>query len=190
MNKGKNRILKFFWSFALLLALGGAVFAQERTWNIFSPDDKSWSIIAPGAMLYDPNALDALSTKGAYSYSDADGFFAVVYEDSPKWEVFLWKPFIGSHYKKIRNGFVKSSNGELLKDRKFTNGGVSGREFYVKIPDGRIVDSEGQPKMRYRTGRFRIFFRGTRCYMLLAVLPAGQIDAPEINTYFNSFVAR
>jgi hypothetical protein len=51
-------------------------------------------------MQHDPDALETLSTKGGYSYTDENGFFAVVYEDSPKWQVAIYKPFINSHYKK------------------------------------------------------------------------------------------
>jgi hypothetical protein len=184
------RINNLLRTFGILLVLSCAAFAQERTWKTFTPDTGAWSILAPGVMRHDPNALETLSTKGGYSYNDSSGFFAVVYEDSPKWQVALYKPFISSHYKKIRNSFVKSSKGELLKDVKFKNGDQNGREFLVKIPDGRILDSEGQLKSRYRVGRFRIFFHGNRCYMLLAVLPEEEVNSFAIDNYFNSFVAK
>jgi hypothetical protein len=185
------KIKSFAQAFALTLFLCGAMFAQtERQWKIFTPETGAWSILAPGVMQHDPDALETLSTKGGYSFTDADGFFAVVYEDSPKWQVALYKPFINSHYKKIRNSFVKSSKGELLKDEKFKNGDQTGREFLVKIPDGRIIDAEGQMKTRYRVGRFRIFFHNNRCYMLLAVLPENEIGSFAIDNYFNSFVAK
>ncbi len=183
-------INKLLISAAMLFVLYSAAFGQERNWKTFTPDTGAWSIFAPGEMRYDAEALDTLSTKGGYTYNDPGGFFAVVYEDSASWKVTIWKPFIGSHYKKIRNSFVKNSKGELLKDVKFKNKGESGREFFVKIPDGRILDSEGQFKMRYRTGRFRIFFHGKRCYMLLAVLPENEINSAAINAYFDSFVAK
>lgn len=184
------RVKILLQTFATLLFLSCAAFAQERQWKSFTPETGAWSILAPGIMQHDPDALETLSTKGGYSFTDADGFFAVVYEDSPKWQVALYKPFINSHYKKIRNSFVKSSKGELLKDVKFRNGNQNGREFLVKIPDGRIMDSEGQLKSRYRVGRFRIFFHGNRCYMLLAVLPEAEISSFAIDNYFNSFVAK
>jgi hypothetical protein len=177
-------------TFGILLLLSCVSFAQERNWKTFTPDTGAWSILAPGAMQHDPNAIETIGKKGGYSYNDSSGFFAVVYEDSPKWQVALYKPFINSHYKKIRNSFVKSSKGELLKDVKFKNGEESGREFWVKIPDGRFIDSEGQLKSRYRVGRFRIFFHGNRCYMLLAVLPEDDINSFAVDNYFNSFVAK
>jgi hypothetical protein len=188
--KNVFRMNKLLQIFGILLFLSCSIFAQERVWKTFSPETGAWSILAPGEMRHDPDALETLSTKGGYSYSDANGFFAVVYEDSPKWQVALYKPFINSHYKKIRNSFVKSSKGELLKDEKFTNAGKSGREFLVKIPDGRIMNNEGQLITRYRVGRFRIFFHGNRCYMLLAVLPENEINSFAVDNYFNSFVAK
>jgi hypothetical protein len=184
------RIKILLQTFAVLLLLSCVSFAQERDWKTFTPETGAWSILAPGVMRHDPDALETLSTKGGYSYTDENGFFAVVYEDSPKWQVAIYKPFINSHYKKIRNSFVKSSKGELLRDVKFKNGTQSGREFLVKIPDGRIIDSEGQLKSRYRVGRFRIFFHGNRCYMLLAVLPESEINGFAIDNYLNSFVAK
>jgi hypothetical protein len=181
---------KLLQIFGLFLFLCGGAFAQhdERAWKLFTPETRAWTILAPGEMRHDPSALETLSTKGGYSFMDSTGFFAVVYEDSPKWKVVLWKPFMNSHYKRIRNSFVKSSNGELLRDERFKNGEHEGREFLVKIPDGRVMDSEGQLQTRYRIGRFRIFFHGKRCYMLLAVLPENEVNTQEINSYFNSFV--
>jgi hypothetical protein len=183
----KYKLLK---SFGIVLILCTVVFSQERNWKTFNAETNDWSIFAPGEMKYDPEALDTLSTRGGYTFTDANGFFAVVYEDSASWKVTIWKPFIGSHYKKIRNSFVKSSKGKLLKDVKFKNKGESGREFFVKIPDGRILDNEGQLKTRHKVGRFRIFFHGKRCYMLLAVLPEEEINSFAIDNYFNSFAAK
>ncbi len=186
-----NRILSqkaIFLLFALTISVGAAQ-AQERTWKTFTPGTKDWSILAPGAMQTDPEAIDSLGKKGGYSYRDATGFFAVAYENSPALTVALYKPFIGSHYKKIRNSFVKSSRGKLLSDEKFKANGDSGREFFVQIPDGSILDNEGRLQSRYKVGRFRIFFHGNRCYMLLAVLPEDQIKTFPINDYFTSFVA-
>lgn len=169
----------------------GAASAQdvERKWKTFTPETGDWSILAPGEMKTDPNAIESLGKRGGYSYSDATGFFAVVYENSSGWAVAFSKPFIGSHYKKIRNSFVKNSNGKLLKDEKIKINGKSGREFYVQMPDGRVLDNEGQLKSRYKVARFRVFFQGNRCYMLLAVVPENEVNTFPINDYFNSFVA-
>ena len=175
---------------AIFLLTTSAAFAQERNWKTFSPENGAWSIFAPGEMERDETGTESLNTKGGYTYTDENGFFAVVYEDSPKWLVTFSKPFINSHYKKIRNSFLKSSKGELIKDGKFSNGKNGGREFYIKIPDGRVLDSENQIKTRYRTGRFRIFFEGKRCYMLIAVLPQEEIDAFAVDNYFDSFTAK
>lgn len=190
MYSKKIRLRNLLPVLMILVFLSSAVFSQERNWKTFTPDTGAWSIFAPGEMKFDASALDTLSTKGGYTYNDTNGFFAVVYEDSASWKVTIWKPFIGSHYKKIRDSFVKNSKGQLLKDVKFKSKGNSGREFFVKIPDGRILDSEGQFKTRYRVGRFRIFFYGKRCYMLLAVLPEEEINAFAIDNYFDSFVAK
>ena len=185
-----------FWTNKLILSLlftlflSCAALAQERTWEAFSPDSGAWTIFAPGILKADEDAQQSGSKKGSHSYTDSNGFFAVVYEDSAKWVVAFSKPFIKGHYNKIRNSFIKSSKGELIKDEKFTNGKVSGREFYIKIPDGNVLDSENQIKIRYKTGRFRIFFHGNRCYMLIAVLPEEEMKGFEIDNYFNSFVAK
>ncbi|MGI8883691.1 MAG: hypothetical protein ACR2IA_05550 [Pyrinomonadaceae bacterium] len=181
---------KLIQSLFITLFLSCAAFAQERTWKAFSPETGAWTIFAPGVLKADEDAQISGSKKGSYSYTDSNGFFAVTYEDSAKWLVALSKPFIKGHYNKIRNSFIKSSKGELIKDEKFTNGKVSGREFYIKIPDGNTLDSENQIKTRYRTGRFRIFFHGNRCYMLIAVLPEEEMKGFAIDNYFNSFAAK
>ena len=186
----KLRTNKLTQSLLFTLFLSCAAFAQERTWKAFSPETGAWTIFAPGVLKADEDAQISGSKKGSYSYTDSNGFFAVTYEDSAKWLVALSKPFIKGHYNKIRNSFIKSSKGELIKDEKFTNGKVSGREFYIKIPDGNILDSENQIKTRYRTGRFRIFFHGNRCYMLIAVLPEEEMKGFAIDNYFNSFAAK
>lgn len=185
-----TRIDRFILIAGLLLAFGSTLSAQERNWEYFTPASGEWTIFAPGEMTHDPNALETLSTKGGYSYSDTNGFFAVVYEESASWKVFISKPFLGSHYKKIRNGFVKNSKGTLIKDIKFKNKSNSGREFSVKIPDGRMLDSEGELQTRYRVARFRVFFQGNRCYMIVAVLPENEINSFAIDNYFDSFVAK
>ncbi len=192
MNLSFIRIKKAAYLFALSIIFTFAAQAQtqeDRKWKTFTPDTKDWSILAPGTMQTDPEAIDSLGKKGGYSYRDGTGFFAVVYENSAGWVVMFNKPFIGSHYKKIRDSFVKSSKGKLIKDEKFKANGDSGREFYVEIPDGRVLDNEGQLKSRTKIGRFRIFFHGNRCYMLLAVVPQDQVNTFPINDYFTSFVA-
>ena len=111
------------------------------------------------------DARDKLDEKGSYSYGDETGFFAVIYENSPALVVTLYKPFIGSHYKSIRKKFVKDSKGKLLKDEKFKYGNFSGREFLVQIPDGKILDSEGQWKSRYRVRTIsRVYARKSLLY--------------------------
>jgi hypothetical protein len=190
MFKSKIRIKKILQSLAIIVVFSCAAFAQERTWQTFSPDTGAWSILAPGVLKADEDAQQSGSKKGSYSFTDSNGFFAVVYEDSSKWLVTFSKPFINGHYKKIRNSFIKSSKGELIKDEKFSNGKVNGREFRIKIPDGNMLDSENQIKTRYRMGRFRIFFHGNRCYLLIAVLPEEEINGFAVDNYFNSFVAK
>lgn len=175
--------------FGLLVLFCSAAFAQERKWETFTPETADWSILAPGVMQRASDASESLDKKGSYSYGDETGFFAVVYENSPGWAVTIYKPFIGSHYKKIRKKFVNDSRGKLLKDEKFKNGDESGREFFVQIPDGKVLDIEGQWKSRYKIARFRVFFNGNRCYILMAVLPENEVYTSPINKYFTSFTA-
>lgn len=176
-------------TFGLLLFISVAVFAQERAWKNFTPENGDWNILAPGVMERASDPEESLDKKGSYSYGDEAGFFAVVYENSPGWVVTMYKPFIGSHYKRIRKDFVKNSRGKLLKDEKFKNGDQSGRQFFVQIPDGKILDNEGQWKTRCKIARFRVFFKGNRCYILMATLPENEIYSTSINKYFDSFVA-
>lgn len=172
---------------AILLLLSCGVFAQERTWKTFSPENAAWSIFSPGELKPDAEAQETASKQGSYSYNDATGFFAVVYQDNPKWLYALSKPFIGSHYKRVRKSLVKNSKGKLVKEQKFTNGDISGREVWVKIPEGKDLNAENQVKTRYRVQRVRMFFRENRFYMLIAVLPENEIDAFATDNYFNSF---
>lgn len=182
---------KILLAYGLMILLSGTVSAQEnREWKTFTPDAGDWSILAPGVMRSDPNGIEQLDKKGGYSYTDETGFFAVVYEDSPGWVVTMYKPFIGSHYKKIRKKFVKDSNGKLLKDEKFNNGAERGREFLVQIPDGKVLDGEGQWKPRYKIARFRVFLHGKRSFILMAVVPENEVYTSSINNYFTSFSAK
>ena len=165
------------------------VFVQERTWKTFSPDNGAWSILAPGVMSPDQEALESPSLMGSYSYNDTNGFFAVIYRDTPKGRV-LWKPLKKAHFKKVRNDFIKSNKGQLLTDEKFSNGNIEGREVHIKVPDGRVMGRESQLVTKYRVQRLRMFFDDRRFYLLLAVLPEAEIDASVIDKYFNSFVLK
>ncbi len=189
MFKNKIWTNKLLQTLGILFVLSGGAFAQERTWNTFSPDNGAWSILAPGVMQPDEEAQKARSTMGSYSYSDYNGFFAVIYRDSPRRFV-PWKPNYKAYFKKIRDDAIEAANGQLLKDEEYSNSNVKGREVQIKIPDGRVMGRESQLKTKYRVERMRMFFHGKRFYLLVAVLPENKIDAPEIDSYLNSFVAK
>jgi len=189
MLKSKIRMNKFLQFLAIFIVLNCSILAQERTWETFSPNNGEWSILAPGIMNPDKEALESSSTMGSYSYNDSNGFFAVIYRDTPKGRI-LWKPFKKSHFTKVRKDFIKANNGELLKDEKFSNGTVTGREVHIKVPDGRALGRESQVKLKYRVQRLRMFFDDRRFYLLIAVLPENEIDAHAINNYFNSFAVK
>lgn len=176
--------------FVIVLAFScGIVSAQQGwTWKTFSPPGGAWSILAPGEMKPDAEAQAANSDKGSYSYNDFSGFFAVIFRDSPKRWV-PWKADHTSYFRRIRRDAVKASKGQLLKEEKFSNGNLVGRDVYIKVQVGTMTNIEGQTKPRYRVQRMRMFFVGDRFYMLLAVLPESEIDAPAINQYFDSFAA-
>ncbi len=190
MIKNKMRTNKLLLILGLFLILSGTVFAQERTWKTFSPDNREWTILAPGLMKPDSEALQSPSTKGSYSYSDTTGFFVVAYRDAPKLRLTFQKPFINSYFRKIRNDAVKSAKGQLLSDEKFTNGEVSGREVYIKMSTGRETSRESGIKLMNRVERIRMFFRDNRLYVLLAVMPEDKINTSEVNNFLNSFVAK
>lgn len=164
---------KLLLSAVLLLFLSGGDFAQERTWETFSPESGEWSILSPGVMKSDEEASNASGTKGSYSYNDSKGFFAVVYRNASKPLLFTRKSYQNAYYKKTLKDAVKAAKGELIKDQEFSNGDINGREFWIRTT--------------YRVQRFRMFFHDNRFYMLLVVLPEDQINTPEINNYFNSF---
>ncbi len=175
-----------FLTLGILLILSCSVFAQEWTWKLFSPNNTSWSILAPGMMQPDAEARDPNGSKGSYSYHDFNGFFAVIYRDSPKRWV-PWKPDYNAYINRVRDDTVKANRGEMMEDTEFSNRGVVGREVHVKIPSGTTLSSEGQLSSNYRVQRFRMFFIGKRFFVVLAVLPENKIDTPAITNYFNSF---
>lgn len=189
MFEGKIQMNKFLQFLGILLVVSYGAFAQERAWKIFSPSNGEWSITAPGVLSPDREALESASTMGSYSYNDSSGFFAVIYRDTPKRRI-LWKPLQKAHFNKVRDGYIKTNNGQLLKDEEFSNGNVTGREVYVKVPEGKDTGRESQVKIKYRVGRLRMFFHERRFYLLLAVLPEEEIDTSAINNYFNSFVIK
>ncbi len=67
--EGKIRMNKLLQFFGTILVLSCSTFAQERTWKTFSPDNAAWSILAPGIMSPDKEALESPSTMGSYSYT-------------------------------------------------------------------------------------------------------------------------
>lgn len=180
---------KFLQLFAILLLLSCGVCAQPRTWKTFSPVAGDWSILAPGVMNPDQEALEPASTMGSYSYADTNGFFAVIYKDTPDGRL-LWKPLKKAHFKKVRKDFIKSSGGQLLREEDFSNGSISGREVYIKVPEGKLLGRESQLETQYRVQRLRMFFDDRRFYLVLAVLPENQITTSVVNKYFDSFVIK
>lgn len=185
----KIRSNKWLQILGLLFILSGGAFAQERTWNNFSPFNSPWTILAPGVMKPDEEAKQPGSPVGSYSYADYNGFFAVIYRDSPRRFV-PWKPNYKAYFKTIRNDAIEAGNGVLLSDVEFTNNGEKGREVRIKIPDGIVLERESQTKTKYRVERMRMFFHGKRFYLIVAVLPEDKVDTPEIDNYLNSFVAK
>jgi len=190
MFKSKIWTSKLLSSLGVLLVLCSSAFAQERAWKTFSPDNGVWSILSPCVMKPDAEAQESPSTKGSYSCNNSSDFFSVVYRDNSKWKLSLAKPFIKSYYRKIRNSFIKSTRGELVKDEEFSNGSVSGREVYIKMQNDRVFSRVNSNKTTYRMERLRMFFHGNRFYLLIAILPEDEIDNAETNNYFNSFVAK
>lgn len=178
---------KLLSSLAVILFFSGGVSAQDWAWQNFSPNGKSWSILAPGAMKPDEEALEPRSKMGSYSYSDFYGYFAVVYRDAPKSFLISLKPDAKAHYKKVKNDFIKATNGEFLKEADFSNDRIKGREVFIKIPSGTMTGVEGQVITKYRIERLRMFFLGRRFYMLLAILPEDIINTPAVDKFFNSF---
>lgn len=177
---------KLLLSLTLSVLFCGTIFAQQRDWKEFSPKNKAWTILAPGEMKPDQEAQIADSKKGSYSYNDFAGFYAIAWRDSPK-RLVPWKANRKKHYQKSRNEIVKAGNGKLLKELDFTNGEISGREAFVRVPFGTMTGIEGQQVQKYRIQRFRMFFVGDRFYLILAVLPESESETPETNRYFNSF---
>jgi hypothetical protein len=189
MSKSKIRTSKLLVSFALLVVSGSAI-AQKREWKTFSPDNDAWSILSPCVMKPDAEAQESRIKKGSYSCNDSNGFFAVVYRDNPKWKLTFGKPFLKSYYRKIRDSFIKSTKGELIKDEEFSNGGVTGREVYIKMQYDRVFSRVNNMKTTYRVERLRMFFHENRFYLLIAILPEDEIDAAETDNYLNSFAAK
>jgi hypothetical protein len=180
---------KLLQSFGFLFVLSCAAFAQNWTWKTFAPENGAWSILAPGEMKPDAEAQEANGKKGSYSYSDFNGFFAVVYQDTPK-RVVPWGPNRGAYYRKVTKGFVKANRGEILKDEEYLNGASKGREVLIKIPVGATMTTEGQTIQKHRVQRLRMFFHDKRFYLLIAMLPENEISSPAVNQYFDSFVAK
>ncbi|MGI9036251.1 MAG: Ig-like domain-containing protein [Pyrinomonadaceae bacterium] len=180
--------MKLFFILSIFFALNINIFAQEEwVWKQFSPSNQYWSILAPGSLKPDAEALDPNSKKGSYSFNDYHGFFAVIYRDSPRRYV-PWKPDYDAYMKRVRDDVVQANNGEIIKEIEFSSRGVKGREVQVKFPSGTTRGPEGEVIKKYRVQRFRMFFIGTRFYVVLAVLPENEIDSPVVDRYLNSFI--
>ena len=173
--------------FGILIFLSLNVSAQERTWKTFTSPNGNWSLLAPGNLIPDEEAKKSNSKQGSFTYNDFDGFFAVIYKDHSKLNIFPWKR---AHFTKQRDVVLKANKGTLIKDEEFTNGNITGREVRIRMPDTRTFTRETSLKPQHRVQRFRMFFQGNRLYMILAVLPEENISSPEIDKYFNSFTLK
>lgn len=180
-------IKKLAFTFLVLLCFGLSLFAQERTWKNFDSPKGDWSILAPGILTPDEEAKKSNSRRGSYSYNDSSGFFAVLYADHSKLNIFPWKK---GYYTKQRDLVVKANNATLIKDEEFTSGSITGREVRLRMPDNRTFARESSLKPQHRIQRFRMFFKGNRFYTVLAVLPEESVSLPEIDKFFNSFTFR
>jgi len=180
------RINHLFFIIVMVFMLSGDISAQDRTWTTFSHPKGDWSILAPGVLLPDEEAQKVKGSKGSYSYVDFNGFFAVIYQTYSSWDLFAKK----DRYKKQRDLVLKASNGKLLREADFTNGDITGREVYIRMPDTRVISRESNIKPRHRVERFRMFFDGKRLYVILAVVPEEEIDTPPLNNFFESFAFR
>lgn len=172
----------------MILLFVGVAAAQERAWKKFSPADKDWTILAPGEMIPDEESQKPESDRGSYSYTDFSGFFAVVYRDAPKRRYVPWKINRFAYYEKIAKDAAKAAKGEVIRRDDFTNGNISGREIYIKIPNLKVQATESPTRMTYRIERMRMFFDEKRFYIVLAVLPEDEIDSVATNNYMYSFV--
>lgn len=180
--------MKLLLFFSIIFVFNITTFAQEaqRNWKPFSPRNQPWSVLAPGILKPDAEAQKSNSNKGSYSYTDSDGFFAVIYRDSPK-RYLPWKPDYSGYIEEVRDDVAKANRGEIIKDVEFTKRGMKGREVKVKFPAGTTRGVEGQTVIKYRVQRFRMFFVGKRFYVILAVLPEDEVDKPQIDKYLDSF---
>lgn len=173
--------------FTVLFILSLNISAQERVWKTFNSPKNEWSILAPGNLTPDSEAAKAKSRKGSYSFSDSNGFFAVIFNDYSKLNFFPWKK---AQYAKQRDLVMKANNATLVKDEEFTSGNITGHEIRLRMPDNRTFARETSLRPQHRIQRFRMFFKGNRLYMILAVLPEEQVSLPEIDKFFNSFVLK
>lgn len=178
---------KLIVTFGILLLFGLSISAQQRTWKTYSPPNGGWNILAPGNLTPDKEASQAKSRRGSYSYNDFNGFFAVIYTDYSKLNIFPWKK---GHFTKQRDLVMKANSATLVNDVEFTNGNITGREVRLRMPDNRTFSRESSLKPQPRIQRFRMFFQGNRFYMILAVLPESDVSLPEIDKYFNSFTLK
>ncbi|MGI8469145.1 MAG: tandem-95 repeat protein [Pyrinomonadaceae bacterium] len=178
--------MKLSLAFSLFLLLNITVTAQQWSWKPFNSPNQPWTILAPGPLNPDAEAQSG-SNKGSYSYNDYNGFFAVIYRDSPR-RYLPWKPDYSDYIKQVRDDVAKANNGEVTKDEEFLYRGAKGREVQVKFPSGTTRNVEGQIVTKYRIQRFRMFFVGKRFYIVLAVTAENEIDTPEIKRYLDSFV--
>ena len=171
----------------LVLILNFCMAAQDRTWKKFSPASNDWTILAPGEMLPDAEVGKPGSDRGSHSYTDFSGFFAVIYRDAPKRRYVPWKINRQAYYEKIAKNAAKAAKGEIIRRDDFSNGNITGREIYIKIPNVKVQAVESPTKQTYRIERMRMFFDEKRFYIVLAVLPEDEIDSVATNEYMYSF---
>ncbi len=186
------KLFKILQIGVLLTALNYGATAQQdvaRTWQTFSPQDGAWSILSPGVLSPDEEARESASLMGSYSFNDAEGFFSVIYRDTPKGKI-LWDSLKKAHFKKVRKDFIKANMGELLKEEKINIAGNEGSEVHIRVPESRFMGRESQVKLKYRVQRLRMFFDKRRFYLILAVLPEAEIDGADANKFFDSFALK
>lgn len=74
---------------------------------------------------------------------------------------------------RARDGGLQSSKGTLIDETRPTIGGMPARRIVMDIPQGRAVPLG--------------VIGGNRLYRVIAVVPAGWEEAPDVRRFLNSF---
>jgi hypothetical protein len=162
-------------SLLLFLVLAAFTPATAQQWVEHRPAGAGYRIEFPGAPAIESEDRHNKAgrpyklTMASYQPS-RNVVFMVSHAD---WEPTAVDPDLQAELDRARDGGLQNSKGTLLEEKRLTVGDTPARRILADIPQGRTVQL--------------IVLSSSRIYHVIALVPAGWEDGPDIKRFLQSF---